>query len=245
MIDKIDSSANPIISEEEIEKIKESLKKDFESYLKKYDVKFPSDNSNKYLHLIFLYKYKGKLVHKDLISDFVSSQKAKAGKDQQVRHLAADGWYILNKGESIPGTDEIVPNGYHLLYDTKIPKPSFMDKKLKRLGRLGATNFEQLKIVYNNQCATCGAIDGKPHPHFPDKIVKLQQGHMNPNKPLTLDNTIPQCQICNQTLKDYFIFDNNGYPKAINNPEYVLRSEEKTKNNMIEILLQDKKDKHY
>lgn len=44
-----------------------------------------------------------------------------------------------------------------MLYDLGNPKPNFIHRKLKRVGRVGASNFEELKAVYNYCCATCGA----------------------------------------------------------------------------------------
>ena len=46
---------------------------------------------------MYLRKYKGTLVHKDTISSFVATIAPKAGKDQQIRHLAEKGWYVLNR----------------------------------------------------------------------------------------------------------------------------------------------------
>ena len=103
------------------------------------------------------------------------------------------------------------------------PNPKLVAQELKRVGRLGAKTFEQLKIAYGNKCATCGIEEGKKDSRM-DVIVKLQEGHMNPRKSLTLDNTIPQCQYCNQTYKDYFKFNEHGRVIAVNNPEILLQS---------------------
>ena len=66
--------------------------------------------------------------------------------------------------------------------------------------------FDELKRVYDNRCVTCGSLENKPHFHDASKKTLLQQGHMDPLKILTIENTIPQCQFCNQTYKDNFIF---------------------------------------
>jgi hypothetical protein len=43
-----------------------------------------------------------------------------------------------------------------------------------------------------------------------NQITILQQGHMDPTKSLTLDNTIPQCSYCNQQYKNKAIFNKRG-----------------------------------
>lgn len=75
-------------------------------------------------------------------------------------------------------------------------------------------------------------------------IVVLQQGHMDPRKPLTLDNTIPQCQYCNQTYQEDFMFNEYGRVVAINNPHVVLKSPKCIQDEMIQILLEVRKNKN-
>lgn len=226
------------MSPEEIDRLYEELFDFHHKYLKKFDVKMPKEHTIKALQLIFLYKHRNKLVHKDSISIFIRSMIDEAGKDQQARHLATqNGWYILNKNENIPGYDDFkVPSGYHLFFDYKTPKPSYYGTILKRKGRMAASTFEDLVSIYDHKCATCGAEEGKPHPRFLDKKVELQQGHMNPNFSLNLENTIPQCQICNQIYQDFFVFDENGFIKSIHNAYFILRSDDRVKESMFEVL---------
>ncbi len=162
MIDKL-SLDDTDMTPEELEVLFGVLKMDYEIHLKAYNVSFPKRDSIKLLWLIFLKKHEGKLIHKDTISAFVNKIKPKSGKDQQVRHLASDGWYVLNKGDKLMNEDSTVPSGYHVLITTESPKPSFLWKSMKRAGRISAQNFEQLKITYDLRCATCGSQEGKPH----------------------------------------------------------------------------------
>lgn len=233
----------------------------YENYLKAYEVKplWNIKNKNIYdknievdelvklldakeLQLIFLYHHKDKLVHKDVISAFVRKYKIDAGLDQQIRHLGSQyHWNILNKGNKIPDKNIIVPSGYHYLVSIETPNPKILANALKRTGRIAAKNFDQLKLAYNNTCATCGISEGKKDSRFNDVIVALQQGHMNPRKALDLTNTIPQCQYCNQTYKDYFIFNEFGRVIAINNPEIVLKSPKDVQDEIIKILVEERK----
>ena len=74
-------------------------------------------------------------------------------------------------------------------------------------------------------------------------VVALQQGHMNPRLPLSLDNTIPQCQYCNQQYLDYFCFNEHGRVTAVNNPLILLKSPKSVQDEMIEVLLAERKAK--
>ena len=195
----------------------------------------------KELQLIFLYKHINCFVHKDMVSEFVRKYKPNAALDQQVRHLGTQlSWYVLNKSAKVPDKDEKVPNGYNYLVSIETPNPKAIATALKRSGRLAAKSFEDLKIVYGNKCATCGIDEGKKDPRN-GAIVSLQQGHMNPRKKLTLENTIPQCQYCNQQYLDHFCFNEHGRVIAVNNPYILLKSPKDIQDEMIEVLLAERK----
>lgn len=241
---------------DEIIEIHNKLIKAYNIYLKPYGVKALWNESNlksietendikkltdKELQMIFLYKYKESFVHKDLVSEFVRRHKKNAGLDQQVRHLGTQCyWYVLNKGTKVPDSEEIVPSGYNYLVSIEIPNPKAIKMALKRARRSSAKTFEELKFVYDERCATCGLKEGELDWRNGKKVV-LQQGHMNPRKELTLDNTIPQCDYCNQTYLDYFIFDENGRVIAVNNPEVLLKSPKDIQDEFITFLLEERK----
>lgn len=255
------------ISDSEIVKIRESIMNSYETKLRKYGVKPPWDVREKKpqvdedgneivptdteivkslnareLQLIFLVKYRRKLVHKDLISAFVRKHIPDAALDQQVRHLGTQyHWNILNKGADIPDENEKVPSAYHYLVSVDQPNPTLLIDEMKRKGRMAATDFNDLKIVYNYCCATCGRKEGTTDERNGDVVIKLQQGHMDPSKSLTLDNTIPQCQYCNQTYGDDFCFNEYGRVIAVYNPHVVLKSPKSIQDDMIAILMEERK----
>lgn len=237
MIDRIEIYTP--ISNEEIANLWGEIKDKWENNLQNEGINLPKEGSAKMYQLVYLYKYRGKLVHKDVISDFVKEHIPTAGKDQQVRHLGPqNGFYVLNKGEEILA-DETVPSGFHILINLNTPSPSWQSAAKKRLSQLNASSFDEIKKLFNFRCATCGAKEGEAH-RVTKKIVHLQQGHINPNKELSLDNTIPQCEYCNQNIyKDDFVFTRDGYPNKINNPKYVLRSDKSVRKEMLEILKKD------
>ena len=223
------------ISDEEIERLRNEIKSKYENNLRQFGVWEKADDSYAMYQLIYLYKYKGKAVHKDVVADFVIGHFPNATKDQQVRHLGSQaGYNVLNKGEEYNG--EKVPSGYNLLVDLNYPKPDFMARALRRTTTLSSSDFEVIKRSWNYRCATCGEKEGEPH-KVSGVIVRLEQGHMDPNLPLGPGNIIPQCQYCNRDMfKNNFVFDENGYPKYINNPNYVLRSPENVKQRMKKVL---------
>ena len=77
----------------------------------------------------------------------------------------------------------------------------FFKNKLEELGT-------SLKEKYNYTCATCGAIEGKKH-RYTKQIVALEKGHMDPSKPMSADNIIPQCKDCNKVANNDIVFDEN------------------------------------
>ncbi len=241
----------------EIREIHNKIIHNYETNLKKYGVKklwtdIPANCSDetfisllnaKELQLIFLYKCLNCFVHKDVISMFVRKYIPNAAFDQQVRHLGTqDFWDVLNKGAKVPNSDERVPSGYNYLVSIERANQKVLAEALKRAGRIAAKTFEDLKLVYDCKCATCGIREGDKDTRN-NEVVVLQQGHMNPRQQLTLDNTIPQCQYCNQTYKDYFVFDVYGRVVAVNNPQILLKSPKSIQDEMISVLLQVREKK--
>lgn len=248
------------VSIDEIRELHKKIVYSYNTYLKVYGVKpvwkeFDGDIDDfsdeefidyldaKELQLIFLYKYINCFVHKDMVSEFVRKFKPNAALDQQVRHLGTQlFWYVLNRGAKVPDKDTKVPSGYNYLVSIETPNPKAVATALKRTGRLAARSFEELKLVYDCKCATCGIEEGKKDTRN-GLIVSLQQGHMNPRKALTLNNTIPQCQYCNQQYLDYFLFNEYGRVVAVNNPLILLKSPKDVQDEMIEVLLAERKHK--
>ena len=105
-----------------------------------------------------------------------------------------------------------------------------------RQNNLTNTSWAGLKNHYKNSCATCGATEGKPHQKNKTMVTKLEKGHKDPSLPLDETNIIPQCTLCNKAYKDNFMFDDNGYVKAINNAKIILNSSQKVQKEVLELL---------
>ena len=223
------------INNQEIEKLENEIISLYETNLKSFGVKIPDKNTNMMLWLVYLYKNIGKAVHKDVISTFVQAHNPKASGDQQVRHISAQrGFYVLGKGGIFE--NEHMPIGYYLLVNLTEPDPNWHNNETKRNITLKTDDFDILKKNFNYCCATCGAQEGKKHPRT-GKITELQKGHIDPSKPLSIGNIIPQCEYCNQNIyKNDFIFTPFGAPDSIYNPKYILKSNESIQREMYKIL---------
>jgi len=81
----------------------------------------------------------------------------------------------------------------------------------KRVEKVNLISWIGIKRSYENKCVNCGSIEDEPMRWNLNKKTKLQFGHMDPRKPLTMDNIIPQCAICNQQYKNKAIFNERGF----------------------------------
>lgn len=231
-----------MISDIEIKKNYEEIKDAWEKYLKKDSVKMHNlISGGKYtinsLVLIYLYSKLGKIVSKQELTEFLKSMGIDSNDVQQARHLAQQsGWYILSgtRGDSECKELGIAP-GEYMLKTIKEPYPSY--KQLKRTESLNASSWDELKAKFDYRCATCGSKEGEKNFLYPASNTTLQQGHKDPSKPLTLDNTIPQCPFCNRASRNYFVFDNKGRVEKINDPQFVLRSNKEIQEEMLKLLI--------
>lgn len=83
-------------------------------------------------------------------------------------------------------------------------------------GSLTDSEWQKLKHKFHNRCACCGSKEGESMSRA-NGICKLEKGHMDPELPLTLINTIPQCQYCNGASLDKRKFNSKGETIAIKN----------------------------
>lgn len=231
-----------MLSKEIITKSYKEIEISWQNYLKEYDVKLPlltvrENYSINALVLVYLYINLGKIVSKQELTNFLNSMGYVCNDVQQARHLAQQyGWYILSgtRGDLECKKYNIKP-GEYLLKTITEPYPSY--KHMKRTESLNANSWDELKKMYNYRCATCGSKEGEYNFLYPASKTKLQQGHKNPNQPLTLNNTIPQCDFCNRASRNYFVFDNKGRVEQINDPRFVLRSSKKVQEEMLTLLI--------
>jgi len=215
--------ANIYVSHADLETAWEEIKRDWERHLKQHGVKLPRKGTARWYQLTILKRHQGQAVSKTDISEWIAKETGQQATDQQVRHLKTqNGWYVLNRGDEHEGVK--VPDKHHVLITTKQPYPK---SNLARRTAVKSGDWEIIKQTYSHRCASCGAKEGDPSPYDPRREVKLQQGHMDPDKGLKPGNIIPQCAWCNQTARGDFVFDAQGRPRAIASVRPVKRASKK------------------
>jgi len=175
-------------------------------------VKLLTESSGFGQALCCLYENLGKPVKVEDIRSYVMKAGiylSDGGDPLQVRHLALQyGYNMLKGGEINPITREKLPRFSYMLLDLENPYPAFMSKRRKV--EASADDWVTVKSQYGNACVNCGSKEGEAMRWESYKITVLQQGHMDPRKPLTLDNMIPQCGFCNQQYKNKAVFNERG-----------------------------------
>ena len=184
----------------------ETMQKEFyNSPLPALGVRLPKENTQKGQALLFLYENKGKIVSKDVAEASVFSRMSSQPKDlQSLRHLGKqDGFNVLQGGQDFNG--KLLKRGEYVLVGFEKPNEfwGFTRRDESQL------DWNGIKSKYENTCATCGAREGKKH-RFTKRVVVLEKGHMDPYKPMTDDNIIPQCKDCNKVAKNDLVFDQYG-----------------------------------
>lgn len=102
-------------------------------------------------------------------------------------------------------------NKAEISYDNIIDPQSVMLMLSHRSVTLTSPIFKALKAEYDDRCAVCGSLENSPHFKNKALITRLEQGHCDPDKPLTVDNCIPICTYCNQVYRNTFIFNKRGF----------------------------------
>ncbi len=177
----------------------------YNTFLKPHGVKFIKHDTKKLTQslyaILFLLKYENEIVSKKELTDGWNSFGNRTNDFQITRHLGMQyGYYIEKSGSKI--------FGWYKLVTLEKPHPSFISER--RNQAFTEIEWEDLKREYNYRCQSCGAIEGEQHYKDQTLTVKIEKGHCNPLKELTLDNTFPQCNYCNQIYKNKFVFDKRG-----------------------------------
>lgn len=207
-------------------------------YLQRFDVRFPKKNTSQerlWVAILLLLhdQHKGAYIHKDDICILARKVNPDLGLDQQVRHLKRSGWNL----ESDPKR-----KGWYRFYNPHTPSPEHTANQLRKTS-ITTDDFDQLKRVYSNRCATCGAEEGKPSTRYGSQdLVVLQRGHMDPSREGSVGNILPQCQFCNRAYKDDFTFDDKGRVRAVASVRPVRLASQKVKRMIYNFLKQHFKE---
>ena len=229
----------PRLGPEELARLYEELKSEHTKHLKSKRVRLPKFIGRDGIYgqtalaLIGLYSRIGQPVTKSELEAFVRMYKDGARDVQDGRHLSAQhGWRVLSSHRGDFGTEDWPESSYGLV-STSECHPGF-----RRQQDIELTDDEwiRIKISFDNCCSLCGSKEGEPNLRAPAAMTELQRGHRDPSKSLTTANCLPQCQECNRTLQNRFIFDFRGRPKGIALPEVILQSPLDVQKDVLEIL---------
>lgn len=195
---KMDANENP----------GEKLKRLHNIHLKAKGVKLPK-RGRLLCALEFLVANMDKFNHIDDIKSHVAKSFILTGSDPlQLRHLSTQkGFHIIKEGRY-----------KHKLKSLEIPCPSFISAA--RNSELSNEQWETMLLenyTYGGipSCVNCGSQQGMPLRWKLSEITVIQKGHCDPRKPLSVNNCIPQCQFCNQSYKNNYVFDKRGRVKEV------------------------------
>jgi len=185
----------------------------YNRYLKNQGCKLPSFKSNIAKALECLYINIKKEININDIKEYLNKKKSNielntSSDSLQIRHLGLQYGFNLLKGGDNNGSEKIKQSHYSLVNLIK-PYPSFFRDKRKL--EVDMISWRGIKRTYDDKCVNCGSKENEVMRWNSNKITVLQYGHMDPRKPLTINNIIPQCSICNQQYKNKAIFNKRGF----------------------------------
>jgi hypothetical protein len=162
-----------------------------------------------------------------------------AVRDPQILRHMSNGYGYNARGRSglLPNGTKVKMGEYALVNMTEIA-PGW---KGHRQNLLQKGDWTDIKAAYNYRCVCCGSREGQANHRKPGTMTVLEQGHMDPKKPLGPGNIIPQCQICNKPYRDNVVFTSEGYVWALGNTVLVERSSEDVQLEILQYLLKNPK----
>jgi len=180
-----------------------SMKKDFEgSQAQNEGIKLPRDDTKKLKTLVYLWQHTGEKVEKKILDNLFS-----CGIDNQnARHLGRqNGFNILQWGDKY--NEEKLQSGVYVFTSfNEIHYAWNLDRR-----RIDPNiDWDELKLLYKNECAHCGNIEGESYKFDENKDVIIVKGHKNPDLPLNIENIIPLCLYCNRHYQNKVKFNTQG-----------------------------------
>ena len=161
----------------------------WESNLKRSDVSWPTGEARK-LALLALYDNFNTPISQDEIAIWIANNGGRY--DRQARHLAADGWYIVsgNRRSTRMECSQDLNRDQLMLVSVEEPNPIWVKQlQTSRNWEMSKGDWEEKLQVFERAgrgCAICGR-------HF----AFYDQGHLDIQKPYTIDNIVPNCVECN------------------------------------------------
>jgi len=210
-------------------------------YLNQYGVKLPklTDAQGHYTKdaLVLIYLAQGypntRKVSKRELTQFIRKYYPDVNDVQQARHLGAQkGWFIAAGGRD--NKDVVLARGEYKIISLEKPYPAFHGHRVEE-----TEDWEWLKKQYGYRCATCGSKEGQHNIHWPNTITRLQKAHIDPTKPLSPGNIIPQCEKCNRADRNNWVYDERGRVIKLANPIVIKRSNKEIRWKVYKILYEE------
>ena len=167
------------------------------------------------LTFVFFARHVGEVKTKRELTDFLRGMRCQT-TDPQPRHLGAQaGFQFLVQGCWHPTERRQLRAGEYCLLDLESEHPNHACRH-RSIDRALASpdGFGGLKALYGDRCAVCGSSEGEPHLKNLHLITMLERGHCDPRRPLTQDNCLPMCTMCNRVYRDRAVFNRRGFVVA-------------------------------
>lgn len=162
------------------------------------------------LMLVFFYSHMGKVKTIADLKTFLVENGCH-NLNPQPRHLGLQyGFLFLVQNGIHPRLDHPLRQGQYCLLHLRSAHPSALLGHRDKKTQLTSTQFAQLRAHYDDRCAVCGSKHGEPHYKNALLCTTIERGHADPRKPLTLQNCIPMCRLCNGAYKDKAVFNSRG-----------------------------------
>ena len=159
------------------------------------------------LMLVFFASRLGKIAEKTELVAFLRAMRC-GTVDPQPRHLGMQlGLNFLVQGCYHPKAKRALRRGEYCLLDLRNAHPSHATMHRAK----AELSWEPLKALYGSRCACCGSVEGERHLKNDHLLTTLEKGHCDPRLPLTDDNCIPMCKLCNMVYKDHAVLNRRGF----------------------------------
>lgn len=132
-----------------------------------------------------------------------------SGKSRDILPFDAP-YYDASGKEVVAKRGDGLPNGHVMFVSDTVPSPDLAFSLMRRRGTVAAKDWAELVAAYDSRCAVCGQHSSK-----------LEKGHMDPAKPMELENIIPMCSDCNNWASSDLVFDRTGRITALASPRFV------------------------
>ena len=218
----------------------EQFVKEWETNLKHLNVsKPPAFGGSASLLYTYAYANIGNIFKaKDAIK-FAQHLGSEVTDPQTLRHMSNIYGYNARGRSGLMPDGTKVKMGEYVLIDMINTAPGW---KGHRKSMLATGDWESIKKSYDYRCVCCGSLEGKPNHKKSGTKTVLEQGHIDPNIPLTTGNIIPQCQICNKRYQSGVVFDSEGAVWALGDTTLVARSSAEVKKEILNYLLDEAKN---